>query len=163
MQIGFDVEEHDDGTGRKTNGGGSGGGGGDNDDDDDDDCIVSRINVVGAYPYSNATENAGVYSFVGLPRKKVEHGIAPATKTAPAPTTHISTPQVAAARRRRAEYCAKGDHPDDCAALVDLGVATDWQRWAYNSNWLTNKSVCDWELVGCDSVGRVKVLVRMCA
>ena len=55
-------------------------------------------------------------------------------------------------------FCSSADHPDDCRALVDLGQLNRAQYWQFHRNWLSNESVCDWELVGCNSKGRVKVL-----
>ena len=55
--------------------------------------------------------------------------------------------------------CSPNDHVDDCTALTDLASANaPVASWAFHRNWLTNVSVCDWELVGCDHNGRVKVL-----
>lgn len=44
------------------------------------------------------------------------------------------------------------------SALIELGEATNVKTWVRNGNWLSNKSVCDWDLVGCDGDGRVKLL-----
>ena len=35
-----------------------------------------------------------------------------------------------------ARYCSPADHPDDCAALVALALATDVDRWVFRKNWL---------------------------
>ena len=44
------------------------------------------------------------------------------------------------------------------AALTDLAHATNLARWIRRRNWLSNHSVCAWQLVGCDETGRVKTL-----
>ena len=36
----------------------------------------------------------------------------------------------------RGSYCSPADHPDDCAALVALALATDVDRWIFRKNWL---------------------------
>lgn len=56
------------------------------------------------------------------------------------------------------DFCAGGDDAADCAALVDLAVQTNSAWWSFNRGWLTNRTICDWELVGCDAAGRVKIL-----
>ena len=42
--------------------------------------------------------------------------------------------------------------------LIELAMATNIQGWARRANWLNNGSVCDWELVGCNAQGHVKLL-----
>jgi len=57
------------------------------------------------------------------------------------------------------EACSAANHPDDCLALTDLAISTNYQTWVNNKNWLIdNDSICDYDLVGCDSRGRVKIL-----
>ena len=43
-------------------------------------------------------------------------------------------------------------------ALFDLARMTHIDNWVHKEGWLSSSSVCDWELVGCDSAGRVKLL-----
>ena len=43
-------------------------------------------------------------------------------------------------------------------ALIDLARSTNASGWNRNRNWLSELPVCAWELVGCDSEGRVKIL-----
>jgi hypothetical protein len=55
--------------------------------------------------------------------------------------------------------CGPNDDPDECMALVDLAVSSRVQGWTFKKNWLApDTSICDWELVGCNAVGRVKTL-----
>ena len=50
-------------------------------------------------------------------------------------------------------------HAVERAALVDLAESTNVRGWTRNTNWLDpQRSVCDWDLVGCDSSGFVKLL-----
>ena len=45
------------------------------------------------------------------------------------------------------------------AALLELAAATNLSGWKRSRNWgLPGVPVCDWELVGCDAAGRVKLL-----
>ena len=44
------------------------------------------------------------------------------------------------------------------SALLDLALATNVSGWVRSKNWLSDQSVCAWELVGCDEQGRVKTL-----
>ena len=55
-------------------------------------------------------------------------------------------------------HCAATDDTLECAALVDLAVATQWENWVFSKNWLSGASICDWDLVGCDASGHVKIL-----
>lgn len=45
--------------------------------------------------------------------------------------------------------CAKGDHPDDCKALVDLASTAHLAGWKSKKNWLKDESVCTWNGVTC--------------
>ena len=60
--------------------------------------------------------------------------------------------------------CAPTDDPVQCAALVDLYTATNGDKWANNTGWLSGSSYCDWNWpdgqggkngVNCDSSGNV--------
>ena len=44
------------------------------------------------------------------------------------------------------------------SALLDLALATNLSGWVRSKGWLSDQSVCAWELVGCDDQGRVKTL-----
>lgn len=44
------------------------------------------------------------------------------------------------------------------AALIELATSTNMSGWVHSHKWLSDASICDWELVGCDSTGRVKLL-----
>ena len=44
------------------------------------------------------------------------------------------------------------------AALIELAHRTAVQNWTHHRGWLSSSSVCDWELVGCNGEGRVKLL-----
>merc|ERR1712113_718268 len=44
------------------------------------------------------------------------------------------------------------------AALFELGRSCGSEYWVHNEHWLSEAHVCDWDLVGCDREGRVKVL-----
>ena len=47
----------------------------------------------------------------------------------------------------------------DRLALTDLATSTGLDNWVRSTGWLdANTSVCDWDLVGCDASGRVKLL-----
>ena len=49
--------------------------------------------------------------------------------------------------------------PNERAALVDLASATRIEHWVRRRGWLDpGRSVCDWDLVGCNGDGRVKLL-----
>ena len=126
--------------------------------------------MIGAYPYGNNTMHAGIYSFTGLP-----HPDKPTTsqhqqqRYQEEQHRHIRRQHRQLTQKQQQQqkqqswvqgrdYCSSSDHPDDCAAMVDLGVTTDSHHWAYSTNWLTNKSICDWELIGCNGDGRVKIL-----
>ena len=53
----------------------------------------------------------------------------------------------------------KGAKAAERAALIDLAEATHVQGWAHRSRWLfPEHDVCDWELVGCNAEGHVKLL-----
>ena len=39
-----------------------------------------------------------------------------------------------------------------------MASATGFEGWIHKEGWLTDAPVCDWDLVGCDSAGRVKLL-----
>ena len=44
-------------------------------------------------------------------------------------------------------------------ALTELASSCGLEHWVRKSNWLSaSHHICDWELVGCDHSGRVKVL-----
>eukprot|EP00966_Prymnesium_polylepis_P323164 7379378-Prymnesium_polylepis.1 len=50
-------------------------------------------------------------------------------------------------------------HALERAALMDLAESTNVRGWTRNTNWLDpQRSVCDWDLVGCDESGFVKLL-----
>jgi|EP00900_Chrysochromulina_parva_P027050 hypothetical protein len=47
----------------------------------------------------------------------------------------------------------------DRDALIELGTACSSKYWVRHRNWLSAEHhICDWELVGCDLDGRVKIL-----
>ena len=47
----------------------------------------------------------------------------------------------------------------DRDALMELGTACSSKYWVRHRNWLSAEHhICDWELVGCDREGRVKIL-----
>ena len=46
----------------------------------------------------------------------------------------------------------------DCAALAELANRTQLHNWTYARGWLSDPNCCDWELVGCDTAGRVTLL-----
>ena len=55
--------------------------------------------------------------------------------------------------------CASTDDPVQCLALVDLYTATNGDKWAVNTGWLSGSPYCDWFNGGgppmCDSSGNV--------
>ena len=57
-----------------------------------------------------------------------------------------------------AEDIAMADDPKERAALIELARATNLGGWVHSHGWLSSASVCDWELVGCNGEGRVKLL-----
>ena len=62
--------------------------------------------------------------------------------------------------------CASTDDPEQCLALVDLYGATNGDKWANNTGWLSGSSYCGWDWdcgpdkcgVVCDSSGNVQYL-----
>jgi Leucine-rich repeat (LRR) protein len=47
----------------------------------------------------------------------------------------------------------------DCQALTEVGKALGYKKWTSSTNWMSSKSICEWQGVSCDeSSGRVKEL-----
>ena len=51
--------------------------------------------------------------------------------------------------------CAPTDDPEQCSALVSVGVALRIEGWEQKANWMTNQSFCTWEGITCGSTGQV--------
>lgn len=106
-------------------------------------CLVSATVTTGrhispqepAFKPALSKGHAGVYAFDGRPK-----------------TVKTALPRVPRV------HCSDADNALECAALVDLATGTVSKHWVFNKNWLSNVSICAWELVGCDASGRVKVL-----
>ena len=81
----------------------------------------------------------------------------PTRRPRPAAAAAASAPSL----RPRGKAAARGAQHDDeleRSALVELATATNLSGWVHSHNWLSDASICDWELVGCDGSGRVKLL-----
>jgi hypothetical protein len=83
------------------------------------------------------------------------------------PTTRRPRPAAAAAAEGASAAAAaatggvSGARRDDeleRSALIELATATNMSGWVHSHRWLSDASICDWELVGCDGSGRVKLL-----
>ena len=80
------------------------------------------------------------------------------------PTTRRPRPAAAAAAAAAAALPAPVGQPGraesdaERAALIELARATNLGGWVHSHGWLSSASVCDWELVGCNGEGRVKLL-----
>ena len=53
-------------------------------------------------------------------------------------------------------------HLAERSGLFDLAHSTDFEKWVHSHNWLSSFHVCDWQLVGCDMEGHVKVMAPPC-
>lgn len=100
-------------------------------------CVASVAVVVGTYFYDALTNDAGVYSFY-------------ATNVA----VGGGRSGLAGAKRGAVDE----EKAAERSALIELAKLTQSTGWVKNRNWLTPMSICDWELVGCDAEGYVKIL-----
>ena len=101
-------------------------------------CVASRIGVIGTYFFAEVVDHAGVYGLTGVPDATRQGSGATAVAV-----DNMALPTSAGLASR----CGPADHPNDCTALVALGLATGVKHWKFNNKWLTHTTVCDWELV----------------
>ena len=122
-------------------------------------CTASSATIIGNYLYDSRQHAAGVYSFYAPSAEAAAHQQArkdQARKDQAASAAERDDVEVHAMEQR-------GDvevHAMEREALIDLAKATAFDGWVHNHGWLGSEtiSVCDWDLVGCDGEGRVKVL-----
>eukprot|EP01052_Picozoa_sp_SAG31_P011149 SAG31_NODE_626_length_13460_cov_14.387517_4_plen_320_part_00 len=66
-------------------------------------------------------------------------------------------PETSARQNQVSHRIYADEDPLERAALLELAEATNLSGWVRNKNWGSGP-ICDWELVGCDASGRVKLL-----
>eukprot|EP01084_Bolivina_argentea_P247397 413896_1 len=54
-----------------------------------------------------------------------------------------------------ASICSSSDPVAECNALIDFANNLNYKDWKENSDWMSDKSICDWYGIECSS-GHVK-------
>eukprot|EP01084_Bolivina_argentea_P142069 249600_1 len=54
-----------------------------------------------------------------------------------------------------ASICASSDPVSECNALIDFGNALNWEYWVKNTHWMSDKTICDWHGLTCDSKNHI--------
>eukprot|EP01084_Bolivina_argentea_P106000 189822_1 len=50
-----------------------------------------------------------------------------------------------------ASPCSSSDPQQECDTLIEFGNALKYSKWKKNDNWMSDKTICDWYGITCDS------------